>query len=195
MWNERYLESGFAYGTEPNDFLASIVARIPRGKILSLAEGEGRNAVFLAAHGCDVTAVDVSEVGLAKAARLAGERGVSITTVHADLAAFAIAPDAWDGVVAIFCHLPGSVRAGVHRAAAAGLRRGGVFVLEAYTPRQLEHGTGGPRDVGLLMTLEALREELAGLRFIHAAEVERDVIEGRYHTGRAAVVQVLAVRD
>lgn len=195
MWNERYSRPGYAYGREPNDFLASVAPRIPRGRILSLAEGEGRNATFLASLGCEVTAVDASEVGLAKARDLARERGVSIAAVVADLEAFQIEPGAWDGIVSIFCHLPRAVRACLHRGVVAGLKRGGVFVLEAYTPRQLAFGTGGPNSAELLMELTDLREELAGLRFLHAAELERDVIEGSFHTGRASVVQVLAIKD
>ena len=89
-WNERYSESGFAYGTEPNEFLISVVDRIPHGRILSLAEGEGRNAVYLASLGYEVTGVDGSEVGLRKAMELAKERGVAITTIQADLSEFEI---------------------------------------------------------------------------------------------------------
>jgi len=195
MWNERYSQPGFAYGTDPNAFLVSIAGRIPRGRILSLAEGEGRNAVFLASLGCAVTAVDASDVGLAKASRLAAERGVAIDTVVADLARFRIEPGSWDGIVSIFCHLPKELRAAVHRAAVEGLKRGGIFVLEAYTPRQLAFGSGGPQSADLMMTLDDLRPELAGLEFIHARELERDVVEGRFHTGRASVVQVLGMKE
>lgn len=92
-WDERYSEPGFAYGTAPNDFLVSVADRIPQGKILSLAEGEGRNAVYLALRGFQVTGVDGSEVGLRKARALATERGVRINTIHADLSDFAIAPN------------------------------------------------------------------------------------------------------
>jgi SAM-dependent methyltransferase len=195
MWNERYSQPGFAYGTEPNDFLRSVAAKIPRGKILSLAEGEGRNATFLASLGCDVTAVDSSEVGLAKAKELARGRGFAVKTVLADLASYQIAPDAWNGIVSIFCHLPKTVRQSVHRAVVSGLKPGGVFVLEAYTPRQLSFGTGGPKSPEFLMSLDELRSELVGLRLLHAAELDRDVIEGSFHTGRASVVQILALKD
>jgi hypothetical protein len=133
-------------------------------------------------------------VGLAKAAALAADRGVALATVVADLAAFRIAPGAWAGVVAIFAHLPPALRRAVHRAAAAGLAPGGAFVLEAFTPAQLAFGTGGPRQRELLYTLDELREDLAGLAVEVGREAERDVVEGRWHTGRAAVVQVLARR-
>lgn len=192
MWDERYAEDDYVYGTEPNDFLRAAVANVPRGRALCLAEGEGRNAVFLAQQGFDVLAVDSSAVGLQKAQRLAEDREVQIETLVADLADYAIEPDSWDLIVSIFCHLPPDVRRRLHAEVVAGLRPGGVFILEAYTPAQLEWGTGGPPTAELMMTREALTEELDGLEFEEAVERERDVIEGRFHTGRGAVVQVLA---
>jgi SAM-dependent methyltransferase len=194
FWNHRYTRDDFVYGTEPNDFVAEVAARIPPGPVLCLAEGEGRNAVFLAARGHAVTAVDQSEVALGKAQKLAAARGVKIATVGADLAAYRIAPGAWVGIVATWAHLPPPLRRNVHAQTVAGLRPGGGFVLEAYTPAQLAYNTGGPRSVELLMTAAQLRGELAGLEFEILRELERDVIEGGGHTGRGAVVQVLARR-
>lgn len=192
FWNERYgREAGYFYGTEPNAFLASIAVCIPAGPVLCLAEGEGRNAVHLATLGHAVTAVDQSAIGLAKAQRLAAAHGVELATVVADLAAYEIAPGAWAGVVSIFAHLPQPLRRIVHAAVVRGLAPGGVFVLEAYTPAQLAFGTGGPKDPALLMELSGLRAEVAGLELIVAQEVEREVVEGSGHTGRAAVVQIV----
>jgi len=194
-WDERFSAPGFAYGTEPNDFLASVSDRIPKGQILSLAEGEGRNAVYLASLGHEVTAVDASAVGLAKARELAESRGVTITTILADLDDYTIGEQRWDGIIACYCHLPSPLRRAVHRAAAAGLKPGGVFVLEAFSKKQLEHDTGGPKSLDMLMSLEELEQELAGLRFDHGAELERIVVEGSGHTGLAAVVQILGVKE
>lgn len=192
FWDERFSAADYIYGTAPNAFVAAMAAQIPAGPVLCLAEGEGRNAVHLAQLGHAVTAVDQSAVGLGKAARLAKERGVALTTIATDLAHYVIAPGAWAGVVVTFGHVPPPLRRTMHAQIVAGLRPGGVYILEAYTPAQLAFGTGGPKDVELLMTLAALREELAGLDFEHAVECERDVIEGTYHTGRGAVVQILA---
>lgn len=194
FWNNRYACDDFVYGTEPNDFVAEVAARIPPGPVLCLAEGEGRNAVFLAACGHAVTAVDQSKVALGKAQKLAAARGVKIETVVADLATYQIAPGAWAGIVSVWAHLPPPLRQSVHAETAAGLGPGGVFVLEAYTPAQLAYDTGGPRSVEMLMTTAQLRGELAGLEFEIIRELERDVIEGGGHTGRGAVVQVLARR-
>jgi SAM-dependent methyltransferase len=194
FWDERYSAPAFAYGTEPNDFLAAMAANIPAGPVLCLAEGEGRNAVCLAQLGHAVTAVDASVTGLAKAQALAKARGVAIATKAADLADYRIEPSAWAGIVSIWAHLPPAMRRAVHAQVVSGLRPGGVLILEAYTPAQLAFGTGGPRDATICMTLAGLAEELAGLDFIVGRECERDVIEGIHHTGRSAVVQVLARR-
>jgi SAM-dependent methyltransferase len=194
IWDERYGKPGFAYGTAPNTFLTSVASRIPIGRVLSLGEGEGRNAVCLATCGHDVVAVDGSRVGLAKAERLAEERGVTLTTVVSDLADFAIEPEHWDGIISIFCHVPPTLRTRLHTAVVRGLKPGGVFILEAYTPAQLEFGTGGPPTADLMVSLSELRNELDGLEFVHARELKRDVHEGRGHTGLSAVVQVVGVR-
>lgn len=194
FWDTRYSEQGFVYGTEPNEFLVSAAKHIPKGRVLCLAEGEGRNAVYLASLGYDVTGVDASPVGMKKAAELAKSRGVSIKTVVADLAEYVIEPDRWDGIVSIFCHVPPELRVRVHRAAVAGLRPGGAFVLEAYTPRQLELKTGGPQTLELMMTLDVLKEELRGLELVEAREIERVINEGHFHRGPGAVVQVAGIR-
>lgn len=194
-WDQRYAGNAHFYGTEPNDFLRDNVSALPPGgRILSLGEGEGRNAVFLAARGFDVVAVDASSVGLEKATRLAAQAGVRIETVVADLEDFALGSDAWDGIVSIWCHLSRPVRARVHADIAKALRVGGTYLLESYTPAQLKFATGGPKSLDLLPTLAELRVELAALRLESAVERERDVHEGAGHGGRSAVVQVIARR-
>lgn len=193
-WDERYSEPGFAYGTAPNDFLVSVADRIPQGKILSLAEGEGRNAVYLASLGFQVTAVDGSAVGLRKAGELARARGVAINIVHADLRELEIVPQVWDGILACFCHLPVTLRRPLHQAAVRGLKPGGIFILEAFSKEQLAYGTGGPQAPDLLMALDELKQELAGLEFLRAVQIEREVREGQGHTGLASVVQILGIK-
>jgi SAM-dependent methyltransferase len=195
MWDQRYHQPDYVYGTQPNDFLLSVASQLPHGKLLSLGEGEGRNAVYLAGLGHEVTAVDASAVGLEKARRLAAERGVRLTTLTADLRDFEIQPESWDTVISIFCHVPAAIRVPLHQAVVRGLKPGGIFVLEAFTPRQLGMGTGGPATLEMLMTLAGLRQELAGLRFIQTTELDREVVEGKFHTGLAAVVQVMGVKE
>lgn len=195
MWDERYDGDEYAYGTEPNDFLRVVAPRLPVGRTLCLGEGEGRNAVFLAGLGHEVTALDASAVGLEKTRRLAEAKGVTVRTVHADLADYGIEPEAWDVIVSIFCHLPPDLRRCVNEQVVVGLRRGGAFVLEAYTVRQLRLATGGPAAAEMMMSLADLREDLAGLRLDHAVELEREIHEGCFHSGTGAVVQVFAIKD
>lgn len=190
FWDERYQGGGFFYGTAPNDFLVSQAERLtPGSRVLCLAEGEGRNAVYLAGLGHTVTAVDSSSVGLTKAAALAASHGLQLTTFTADLNDFAVVPGAWDAIVSVWCHVPEPLRRKVHAAAVQGLAPGGWFILEAYHPRQIGRGTGGPPTPDLMMTLPALRTELAGLDWHIAAESERDIREGAGHQGQSAVVQ------
>jgi hypothetical protein len=139
-----------------------------------------------------VTGVDGSEVGLRKAMELAYKHGVTITTIHTDLGEFEIQPEQWDGIIACYCHVPSTIRIPLHRAAVSGLKHGGVFVLEAFSKEQLAYNTGGPQSLDLLMSLEELKHELAGLEFIHAVQIEREVREGSRHTGLASVVQLFA---
>ncbi|MBK7832028.1 MAG: class I SAM-dependent methyltransferase [Gemmatimonadetes bacterium] len=190
-WDERFSVGELPYGTEPNDFVVAQAPRIPTGPVLCLAEGYGRNALWLAAQGHPVTAVDQSSVGIARAKDLAAERNVVVTWEQADLADFDMGEAKWSGIVSIFAHLPPALRADVHARVVRALAPDGVYILEAYSPGQLGHRTGGPRDVTLLMTRDALVRELDGLDFVIAQEIERDVSEGALHKGLAAVVQVV----
>lgn len=193
-WDDRYDCDDYLYGKEPNDFLRSVAAQIPAGRVLMLAEGEGRNAVYLAEQGYEVTAVDSSSVGLQKAIQLAAERNVSLTTILADLGDFTIEAEAWEGIISCFCHLPITLRVPLHQAVVRGLKPGGIFVFEGFSKEQLAYGTGGPQSLDLLMSLDELKQELAGLEFVHAVQVERKVHEGHGHTGLASVVQILGIK-
>ncbi|MCA6063579.1 class I SAM-dependent methyltransferase [Thalassolituus marinus] len=194
MWDERYSSDHYIYGTEPNQFLQQNVSRLGGKKILCLAEGEGRNAVWLARQGYQVSAVDASSVGQTKALKLAQQHKVSIHYEVRDLACFDLGIEQWDGIVSIFCHLPPALRKSLHQRIVHALKPGGVLLLEAYTPRQLQLGTGGPQDAAMMMDAATLEAELPGLRFDHLAEVKRDIVEGTGHTGCGAVVQVIATR-
>lgn len=194
FWENRYAETGWAYGAEPNDFVRECADRLAMGRVLCLGEGQGRNAVFLAARGFEVTAMDQSPMGLARARELAAERGVQITTVAADLADFPIEPLAFTAIVSVFVHLPRALRREVHQRVMRGLAVGGAYVLEAYSPAQVHRQTGGPSDPALLASLDDLREELFQLEFDVAHELVRPVNEGRYHVGSASTIQILARR-
>ena len=193
MWDERYREQALTYGADPNDFLVEQVGLLQPGNCLCVAEGQGRNAVWLASQGFEVTAVDQSSVGMARAQDFAKERNVEINTLVADLADFDFGSGRWDNIVSIFGHLPSDLRRDVHRRIVEALKPGGVFLAEAYTPAQLDtSGTGGPPDVDMLMTADMLRLELTGLEIMLAREITRKVNEGEYHRGEGAVVQFIA---
>ena len=194
MWDERYRSKEYAYGTQPNDFLHANVECLPKGRVLSLAEGEGRNAVFLAQQGYSVTAVDSSVVGIEKARKLAELHNVEIEFIQADLTNFKIETDDWDAIISIFCPLPPKVRREIHHQVSHGLKENGVYLLEAYTPDQIWHGTGGGNDVDVMQTAQSLRSELTGLSFSRLEEIERKVVEGTYHTGLASVVQAIGIK-
>lgn len=198
MWDQRYSEPGFAYGTEPNDFLLETYQRIPAGgRVLCLAEGEGRNAVFLAQMGYEVTAIDLSEVGLKKAKQFACDKGVTITTQLADLADYPFGEQQWDGIVSIWAHTPKEIRQHVHAQISTALKTNGAFILEAYTPEQPSmSGVGGPpaTQTGMFMSLDSLRSELGSLNEIVAIEKHRNVMEGSSHQGMSAVVQYVACK-
>lgn len=197
FWDERYESNECVYGDAANEFLVAMVTAMgdrcaSRGRALDIGAGEGRNALFWAARGLDVLAVDQSEVGMRKAQELAQKRGLSLRTLAADLREYQGEPGAFDVVSSIFVHLPADLRALVHRRVASWLKPGGVFILEAYGPEQLSRDTGGPKDAALLAPLSTIVGELAGLKIEHQAALVRDVKEGKFHSGAADVVQVVA---
>jgi SAM-dependent methyltransferase len=195
MWDERYSSDGYVYGREPNDFLKSMVPAIPvGGRVLCLADGEGRNGVFLSTLGFEVTTIDQSQRGVDKARRFASDSGVELDASVGDLAVTDLGEQQWDTIVSIFAHMPPDVRVGLHARVVQALKPGGLFVLEAYTPSQVGRGTGGPPVPELTMTLEGLRSELDGLTEEHGVEFVRPVVEGAGHTGDGAVVQYVGRR-
>ena len=193
MWNERYSNSEFVYGTEANDFLKEQFRQIPAGgRVLCLAEGEGRNAVFLAEQGYQVTAIDLSDIGLNKALKLAAEKGVDIQTQVADLADYEFGNEQWDGIVSIQAHTPEAIRQRVHTQVASALKPNGAFILEAYTYEQTTmDSVGGPpaSQQQMFMSLSQLRTELVALTETVGVEQQRMISEGTGHHGLSAVVQ------
>jgi len=194
MWDERYSSDVYVYGTKPNDFLKENFNAIPKGKLLSLAEGEGRNAIFLAKQGYSVTAVDSSLAGIDKGMKLAKNNGVEIEFIHADLLEYDLGENRWDGIISIFFPLPSLLRKTLYKKVARGLKKNGVFLLEAYTPRQLKFNTGGGNSVDTMQSKKQLADELKDLHFCHLVELERNVVEGLYHTGIGSVVQAIATK-
>jgi hypothetical protein len=200
FWNAQFATPGFKYGTAPNEFLREQAFRIPpHGSVLVPGDGEGRNGVWLAEQGHSVTAVDISDVGLAKARALAAERGVVIETIVADLAEWEPAEQSIDAVVLTYVHFPADVRGIIHRKLFSALRIGGVLILEAFHPSQLGPGRFGPKDVTMLVTLDLLRSDLASVpnaafEELVAWEGTIRLDEGRGHQGDGQVTRLVAKR-
>jgi SAM-dependent methyltransferase len=191
-WDERFSQPGFFYGTEPNDFLRDHAQVFkPGGKILCLGEGEGRNSVYLAQKGFEVTAVDWSSKAFDKLSQLEKERKVEVKKVVSDLADFPIGKNEWDGIISIWCHLSKDLWRELFQKITAGLKPNGLFLLEHYTPKQLQFKTGGPPTADLMTTLQELKTELKTLEILVGQEIERDIQEGKGHFGQSAVVQYL----
>ncbi len=191
FWNKRYANSNYVYGTEPNSFLAE-QCHLLSGPVLSLSEGEGRNAVFMAAQGLDVLGVDISQVALEKAHQLAKSRGVEIRTVVADLATFVPEENHYGAVVSISAHLPSAIRHRLYPFIERALKPNGLILLEAYSENQLAKNSGGPKQLDMLMSVAKLQREFPNLEPILLQEIEREVFEGEGHTGLASVVQYIA---
>jgi SAM-dependent methyltransferase len=194
FWDGRYAIDDYFYGTAPNAFLASQCHRLQRGcEVLAVADGEGRNGVWLAKQGLAVTAVDFSPVALDKARRLAEREGVDVRHELADLFAWDWGENRWDALVAIFVQFvsPGD-RPGFHARMKRALKPGGLLLLQGYRPKQVEYGTGGPSSAANMYTAEMLREEFADLEILHLAEHDSVIEEGMGHKGLSALVDLVA---
>ncbi|THD11230.1 class I SAM-dependent methyltransferase [Metallibacterium scheffleri] len=195
QWDQRYADEHYHYGTAPNAWLISQSWRLPRsGAALALADGEGRNGVWLAQQGLQTTSLDQSAAGLAKARKLASERGVALHTVQADLADWDWPVAAFDVVASIFVHLPEALRRRTHAGITRALRPGGLLILEAFTPAQLACASGGPRDPALLYSETQLREDFTALELIELLSGEVVLDEGPGHRGPGQVLRLLARR-
>ncbi|WP_103665375.1 class I SAM-dependent methyltransferase [Gracilimonas amylolytica] len=192
FWNERYAEAEFVYGTEPNRFFKEQIDKLKPGKILLPADGEGRNSVYAAHQGWDVTAVDYSRSGREKALKLAADHDVEITYDIADLSEYDFGVDRFDATAFIYVHLPRSIIKEVYTNIIKSLKAGAPIIVEVYSVNQLGRDSGGPKDERVLYTEEKLRELLAGTDIEWMEEMEIDLKEGKYHVGKAMVIRAMA---
>lgn len=192
MWDERYADEEYAYGKEPNDFLKESIGLLPEsGRILSLAEGEGRNAVFLAQEGFDVKAIDSSIEGIKKAERLAIENNVNLDYDQVNLEDFKFENESWGGVVSIFAHTSKKTQTILFGKIKKSLNSGGIFLLEGYNSKQLKNNTGGPKSDDMMFDLENLKSTFNDFEILIARDVKRVIQEGKYHIGSSDVVQFI----
>lgn len=194
FWDERYATEDYIFGTAPNRFLESQAAHIKPGmQVLSLADGEGRNGVWLAERGARVHAVDVSPVALEKARKLAAARGVTLDFELADILDWTWPEAAYDLVAAIFIQFVPSperdrIIAGIRRC----LKPGGLLIMQGYTPKQIEFGTGGPPHAANMYTADLLRDWFGDWHILHLAEHESVIGEGSHHHGLSALIDLVA---
>jgi SAM-dependent methyltransferase len=195
-WNRRFADDGFLFGTAPNGWLREHAGVWQPGqRVLCVADGEGRNSVWLAQQGLQVDAFDIAEVGVAKARRLAAEQGVDVNFSVSDCDAFPWPEAAYDGVAAIFIQFADpELRTRLFANIRHCLKPGGALVLQGYTPRQLEYRTGGPPIESHLYTEALLREAFAGMDITALREYEADLEEGSGHRGHSALIGLVARR-
>ena len=195
-WDQRFAGEGFLFGSEPNAFLRRQAARLSPGQTaLAVADGEGRNGVWLAQQGLHVLSVDASRVGQEKARRLAESRGVALDFVHADLATWTFPEAAFDVVAAIFIQFASpELRQRLFEGMKRALKPGGLLLLEGYRPEQLEYRTGGPPIAENLYTEAMLREAFADMNVLELAAYDAVIEEGAGHKGMSALIDLVARR-
>jgi SAM-dependent methyltransferase len=191
-WDERYGSGDFQFGEAPNRYLEELRPWFAPGmRALALGDGEGRNGAWLAGQGLSVTSLDWSPVGMAKAAQLAQRRGVALTTVVADAAAWAYPAAGFDVIAWIYLHLPPADRAAAARGAVHALAPGGLLALECFTPAQQGRRSGGPKMIELLWSRAIVEALFAGLEVLELLEGTVSLDEGPRHQGPAEVVRAL----
>lgn len=195
-WNERFSSKDYLFGTAPNAFLARQRHRLRPGQTaLAIADGEGRNGVWLAEQGLDVLSIDFSPVALQKARDLAASRGVNLRTQQVDLEDWAWEPERFDVVAAIFIQFARpDLRAAIFQGIKRTLTPGGLLLLQGYRPEQLRYGTGGPPHAENMYTAAILRTAFAGFEILHLEEHDSVISEGRGHHGMSALVDLVARR-
>jgi len=195
FWDTIYDTDHYRYGTAPNAFLREQAPHIhPRGKVLCVGDGEGRNGVWLAEQGFEVTSIEPSSAGVRKIRQLADEREVTVNVLEGKVPDIMPEPGAYDAAVLTFIHLPPDLRPIIHRVVSDALAPGGLLILEAFTPAQLAYNSGGPRAEPMLFTPDLLRDDFAHLTIELLEEVINHLDEGPGHAGEAALVRLRARR-
>lgn len=190
-WDERFATEEFVYGTEPNEFLKQNVGSLPQGKVLCVADGEGRNGVFLAKNGFEVTSIDFSQEALNKAQKFAVENSININTICSDLLKYDFGKDQYSAIVSIFSHFNKNDTLRLHQKYFDALKPGGVFLMEVFAKEQLPLDTGGPKNIDLLYNTEDIKESFPDGHF---EMLKKDIVylhEGELHDGKAVVVRAI----
>ncbi len=195
FWNERFNKAEFIFGTEPNQYLLEKASQYlkPNQRVLSIADGEGRNGVWLAKQGMRVVAFDASDVALAKAKQFAKENQVELEYTFSDVDSFAWHTNTYDAVIGIFIQFADpAMRERIFQKTYEALKPGGIFILQGYTPKQLEYKTGGPSLIEHLYTEELIRGLAQDFHILELQSYERELSEGPRHTGMSALLGLVA---
>jgi 2-polyprenyl-3-methyl-5-hydroxy-6-metoxy-1,4-benzoquinol methylase len=193
-WDDRYSNEEFAYGTEPNNYLKEQLEKLEAGNILLAAEGEGRNAVFSAKQGWNVSAFDISSEGRVKALKLAEMNGVEIDYRVGELQSIDYKEGQFDAIALIYAHFPADIKSSIHKTLDLYLRKGGVVIFEAFSKKHLaylakDEKVGGPKEIDMLFSVEEIRSDFANYEVIELEEKEIELKEGLYHNGKGSVVR------
>jgi hypothetical protein len=194
LWNERYAQKEYIYGRQPNEFLKNYIDNYDPGSILLPAEGEGRNGVYSAKKGWNVYAVDYSSEGLKKAQEWALQNKVKIEYEVADLTEWN-SQRQFDAIALIYAHFPPHKRNLVHQKLINNLKPGGTILLEAFSKKQIEFDSGGPKDPEMLYNTEILKTDFASLKIDFLQERLIELNEGRFHLGEASIVRMIASKS
>lgn len=195
FWNERFNRPGFIFGKEPNEYLVEQASNYlkPNSSVLCIADGEGRNGVWLAKQGMSITGFDISEIALAKARQFAADNAVHIQYNLCDTDGFNWQANSYDAVIAIFIQFADpEMRARIFRQVHQTLKAGGVFILQGYTPKQLEYKTGGPSLIEHLYTEEMIRGLSREFNILDLRCYEKELSEGTKHSGISALLGMVA---
>lgn len=194
FWNERYAKEKYAYGIDPNFFFKEQLKKIPKGKILFPAEGEGRNAVFAAREGFEVVAFDNSKEGKKKAELLAQEKKVKLNYQVSGLEEVYYPENTFDVLVLIFAHFPANIRKEYSSKLLSFLKPNGYVIFEAFGKEQIHFNSGGPKQVEMLFSEEEIKEEFPNINFVFLETVETNLDEGPFHQGKANVVRFVGTK-
>lgn len=193
-WNDRYSNSAFAYGEEPNNFFKEQIEKLNPGTILFPAEGEGRNAVYAAKLGWKAAAFDISEEGKNKALKLAEANNVTLDYKVGELETLNYQPDQFDAIALIYAHFPAEIKSQLHRTLETYLRKDGMIIFEAFSKKHLEYlaindKVGGPKDIESLFSIEEIKADFPNYEIIQLEETEIELNEGLFHNGRGSVIR------
>jgi 2-polyprenyl-3-methyl-5-hydroxy-6-metoxy-1,4-benzoquinol methylase len=193
-WNDRYSNEEFAFGVHPNDYLKEQLEKLPIGKILFPAEGEGRNAVFAAKLGWTVSAFDISIEGKNKALRLAETNNVTIDYQVGELRTLNYTPEQFDTIALIYAHFPADIKSSIHKTLNNYLRKGGYIIFEAFSKKHIDYVTknekvGGPKDIASLFSIDEIKSDFANYEIIELVEKEIELSEGQFHNGKGSVIR------